>query len=476
MSKTKGLYKHLDWWLIGVYLILVLFGWMNVYSSLHTDEHQAIFDFSQKYGMQMIWILTSFVIAILIIYVINPRVYSVLSPIIYFSVLFLLFTVIFLGKEINGSKSWFALGPLSFQPAEISKISTALLLSYYMGRYGFKISKFKDAITVALIILVPMALIIMEKETGSALVYTGFIFVLYREGLSGWFLVFGIFIISLFVITLAFSPLVSIIFLILSLFVVDGYIRKKMFPRIVCAILIGAILSFIPAIMREMSLSFINNIQPEYAIMAILIPIVIWILIKSNRRRFKHIKYLVICFFCASAFIFSVDFIFTNILQPHQRARIENLLGIQEDLMGAGYNVHQSKIAIGSGGLIGKGYLQGTQTKFNFVPEQSTDFIFCTVGEEWGFIGSVILVSMYLFMISRIIILSEKQKDHFARLYGYCIASAFFMHFAINIGMTIGLVPVIGIPLPFLSYGGSSLWTFTALLFIFIRLDLDRWR
>jgi rod shape determining protein RodA len=476
MSNGKRIYHHLDWYLIGVYLILVVFGWMNVYSSLNTEEHQSIFDFSQKYGMQMIWIATSAIIAALILFVINPKVYTVLSPIFYFTVLLMLFAVIFLGKEINGSKSWFALGPLSFQPAEISKISTALLLSYFMGRYGFKLNKLKDASIAALIILIPMLLIIMEKETGSALVYIGFVFVLYREGLSGWFLLFGIFIISLFVITLAFSPLVSLIFLILSLFVVDGYIRERLFPRLICAILTGTILSFIPAIMKQMSLSFISKVKPEYVIMAIIIPFAIWILIRYNKKRIRHIKYLIICFFCAAAFTFSVDFIFNNILQQHQRARIENLLGIQEDLMGVGYNVHQSKIAIGSGGLIGKGYLQGTQTKFNFVPEQSTDFIFCTVGEEWGFIGSIIIVALYIFMISRIITLAEKQKDHFARLYGYCIASIFFMHFAINIGMTIGLAPVIGIPLPFLSYGGSSLWTFTAMLFIFIRLDLDRWR
>ena len=476
MVKGKRVYNHLDWYLIGVYLILVIFGWMNVYSSLNTEEHQSVFDFSQKYGMQLIWIVTSAIIAALILFVFNPRIYTVLSPIFYITILLLLLAVIFLGKEINGSKSWFALGPFSFQPAEISKISTALLLSYIMGRYGFKMNNLKDAAMVALIILAPMLLIVMEKETGSALVYVGFIFVLYREGLSGWFLVFGLFIITLFVITLAFSPLVALIFLILALFVVDGFIRKRLFIRIICALLIGTILSFIPPIMRQMSLSFISTIQPEYIIMAILIPIALWILIRYNKKRIRHIKYLIICFFCASAFTFSVDFIFDNVLQQHQSARIENLLGLQQDLMGVGYNVHQSKIAIGSGGLIGKGYLQGTQTKFNFVPEQSTDFIFCTVGEEWGFVGSIIVISLYIFLISRIITLAEKHKDNFARLYGYCIASIFFMHFVINIGMTIGLVPVIGIPLPFLSYGGSSLWTFTAMLFIFIRLDLERWR
>ncbi len=229
MVKGKRVYNHLDWYLIGVYLILVIFGWMNVYSSLNTEEHQSVFDFSQKYGMQLIWIVTSAIIAALILFVFNPRIYTVLSPIFYITILLLLLAVIFLGKEINGSKSWFALGPFSFQPAEISKISTALLLSYIMGRYGFKMNNLKDAAMVALIILAPMLLIVMEKETGSALVYVGFIFVLYREGLSGWFLVFGLFIITLFVITLAFSPLVALIFLILALFVVDGFIRKRLF-------------------------------------------------------------------------------------------------------------------------------------------------------------------------------------------------------------------------------------------------------
>ena len=475
MGQNNSIYKKLDWWLILCYLLLVFIGWLNVYSAIFNDEHSFILDFSQRYGMQFVWIITSLILGVIIIFFINPKVYSVLSPLIYLFVVILLFAVIFIGKEFNGSKSWFVIGPVGFQPAEISKISTALFLSYIMSRYGFKLSKMKDAIKAAAILLVPMLFIVLEKETGSALVYAGFIFMLYREGLNGWILAFGFLAILLFVITLAFSSYTAIICLFTLLAILNGIIGHQLMKHIALTAILVIFLAFLPKILSYEFLDFIPEMPLEYWALAVMVPIIIYTLVKAVKKKLHHVKLITTCFFLSVMFIFSVNFIFNNILQPHQRSRIENLLGIEEDLKGAGYNVHQSKIAIGSGGFSGKGFLEGTQTKYNFVPEQSTDFIFCTIGEEHGFIGSVFVIFLYMFLIIRLIILSERQKDSFNRIYGYCVAYCFFMHFFINIGMTMGLVPVIGIPLPFLSYGGSSLWSFTILLAIFLRLDLERW-
>ena len=461
--------------LVICYLMLVFIGWINIYAAVYSPEHSSIFDISQRYGMQFIWIMTALILAVAILFVINPKVYSVLSPPIYLGVCLLLVAVIFLGKEVNGSNSWFQIGPVSFQPAEVSKISTSLFLAYIMSKYNFRLGNMRDALSVALTILVPMAIIVMEKETGSALVYCGFIFLLYREGLSGWVLVFGILSIVLFVVTLAVSSLAAIIILFVLAGTINGIYTRKLMQHLIVIVPTAILLGFLPAI-AEKWIPSLDGFKFEYIALGTTIALALAAPVIYKGKRGRHLKYLLAGFFCSIALIFSVEFIFNNILQPHQRSRIENLLGITEDLMGAGYNVHQSKIAIGSGGFAGKGFLNGTQTKFDFVPEQSTDFIFCTIGEEWGFLGSVLVVGIYLFLISRLIILSEKQKDRFARIYGYCVACCFFMHFSINIGMTMGLVPVIGIPLPLLSYGGSSLWSFTTLLFILIKLDMERWR
>lgn len=461
--------------LVICYLMLVFIGWINIYAAVYSPEHSSIFDISQRYGMQFIWIMTALILAVAILFVINPKVYSVLSPPIYLGVCILLVAVIFLGKEVNGSNSWFQIGPVSFQPAEVSKISTSLFLAYIMSKYNFRLGNMRDALSVALTILIPMAIIVMEKETGSALVYCGFIFLLYREGLSGWVLVFGILSIVLFIVTLAVSSLAAIIILFVLAGIINGIYTRKLIHNLAVIIPTAILLALLPAIAGKWIPS-LSTFKFEYAAMGVTASLALAAPAIYKGKRGRHLKYLLAGFFCSIALIFSVEFIFNNILQPHQRSRIENLLGITEDLMGAGYNVHQSKIAIGSGGFVGKGFLNGTQTKFDFVPEQSTDFIFCTIGEEWGFVGSVLVVGIYLFLISRLIILSERQKDRFARIYGYCVACCFFMHFFINIGMTMGLVPVIGIPLPLLSYGGSSLWSFTTLLFIFIKLDMERWR
>ncbi|MEF9931000.1 MAG: rod shape-determining protein RodA [Bacteroidales bacterium] len=476
MGRNNVSIRHIDMPLVLCYLFFIIIGWLNIYSAVYTDEHSSIFDFSQRYGMQFIWIITAIILACSILFLFNPKIYSVLSPLMYIGVVLLLFAVIFLGKEVNGSKSWFVFGPFGFQPAEVSKICTSLFLAYVMSKYGFKLLRTKDAISVAIILLVPMLIIILQKETGSALVYCGFIFVLYREGLSGWFLIFGLLIIFLFVITLSISPLVAIICLFTIVWLVLGFLQKKLLQYLLQVIPVIVLLSFIPRLLQIEFLHKLATIKIEYWALILIAPLLLYGIIIGVKRKIRQTKVIFLSFICSVALIFSVDFIFNNILKQNKRARIETLLGIEEDLMGVGYNVNQSKIAIGSGGFWGKGFLEGTQTKFNFVPEQSTDFIFCTIGEEWGFIGSTIVVALYMFLIARIINLSEKQKDNFTRLYGYCVASCLFMHVFINIGMTMGLIPVIGIPLPFLSYGGSSLWTFTILLFIFIRLDLERWR
>ena len=469
-------YKKLDWQLILCYLTLMVIGWVSIFSAVYDEEHGHILDITQRYGMQFIWIVTSVGIAFLALFVINPKIYSTLAWLIYGGSLFLLLAVIFFGIEVNGSNSWFEFGPVRFQPAEISKIATTMALASLMSGYNYRFKSIDVIAKIALIILVPMAIIVMQKETGSALIYSAFILMLYREGLSGWYLSLGILAILLFLITISFSPFIAVIVLTSILVVARGFLSRRALVHLF------TLAAFLPLMILSPRLGDIPTISqkvnlPDIAwLLMVIMPFLLIHLISAFKSKFKLYWNIAFCFFLGVIMIFSVEFFFERVLKDHQRARIENLLGINVDLKGAGYNVHQSKIAIGSGGFSGKGFLQGTQTKFNFVPEQSTDFIFCTVGEEWGFVGSSFLIFLYLFMIIRIYNLAEKQKDTFNRIYGYSLASIMFLHFFINIGMTIGIMPVIGIPLPFVSYGGSSLWSFTLFLFIFIRLDLDRWK
>jgi rod shape determining protein RodA len=469
-------YKKIDWPLILCYLILCFTGWISIFSAVYDQEHSQILDMSQRYGMQFIWIVSSFVIAFLVIFSVNPKLYTTLAWIIYGGSILLLIAVIFFGIEVNGSNSWFEIGPVRFQPAEASKIATTLALASLLSSYSFRLKSTQGLIKVGLIILVPVAIIILQKETGSALIYGAFIFMLYREGFSGWVLTLGILAIALFLITLSSSPF----FAILTLFSLMIIARGVLCGRAVLHLFILALylpLMFFSPMLGNLPLIAGNITLPQEAWLAITIaPGLIYHLISAIKSRLIIHWNILVCFIASVFLIFSVELVFEKVLQNHQKSRIENLLGINVDLKGAGYNVHQSMIAIGSGGFSGKGFLQGTQTKFNFVPEQSTDFIFCTIGEEWGFLGTSFIIFIYLFMIIRILNLAEKQKDVFNRIFGYSLSSILFMHFFINIGMTIGIMPVIGIPLPFVSYGGSSLWSFTLFLFIFIRLDLNRWK
>ena len=421
-SMNRSLKQTVDWRLVIGYVILVLVGWLNIYASIHSENPSSIIDWSCRSGKQFVWILSSFALAVMILFVLSPRLWEVISTPAYLFVVFLLILVIFVSKDVKGSHSWFEFGPVKFQPAEISKITTSLLLASVMSKPTFRIGKMKGLIAAAFIIGAPMLIIVAESETGSALVYVGFLVMLYREGLSGWYLCILGAAILLFILTLTTSWWISLI--VLALISLSYYLDVLRHTR------------------RE-----------------------------SRMVRRKALRRTLLAFAAGVAFVFATDFIFENILQPHQRARIEVLLGMKEDPAGVGYNVRQSKIAIGSGGLFGKGFLNGTQTTFGFVPEQSTDFIFCTVGEEWGFIGCTFVIVLYALMIFWIIQDAEKAREAYTRIYGYCLACCLFMHLFINIGMTVGLMPVIGIPLPFLSYGGSSLWAFTTMLFIFLALN-----
>lgn len=415
----RGLRQTIDWKLILCYISLVLIGWISIYASVHSTEPSSIFDLSCRSGKQFLWFGISLTAGVLILFVLNPRFWEAVPLVLYLLVLFLLILVIFVSKDVKGSHSWFELGPVKFQPAEISKITTSLMLAFVMSRQGFKFNTAKGFLTVAAIIGLPMLSIVAESETGSALVYVGYIFVLYREGLSGWWFIYIGMAVILFILTLTTHWWLSLIFLcVFFLFLCLALLRGR----------------------------------------------------SSRKLRRRRITLLVLSFFAGAAMIFATDFLFNNVLQDHQRKRIEVLLGMKEDPSGVGYNVRQSMIAIGSGGFLGKGFLNGTQTTFGFVPEQSTDFIFCTIGEEWGFVGCLVVILLYIYMIYRLVEDAERSRSAFTRIYGYCVASCLFMHLFINIGMTIGLMPVIGIPLPMLSYGGSSLLAFTILIFIFLAL------
>ena len=467
--RNRSLAKTVDWWLVACWVVLVLIGWANIYASIHSTEPSSIFDWGCRSGKQFVWIMTSVGIAGLILFVIPPRVYEGLSVPIYLFVLLLLVAVIFLGIEVKGSRSWFAFGPVRFQPAEISKISTSLLLAAVMSQLGYRIGRFKDFVITALIILIPMGIIVLQSETGSALVYVGFIFMLYREGLSGWLIfMVGMAILS-FILTISVSPYVAVLTLAgVASLCICLYSGRFKWWLILCVPLL-VLFAFVPKLFALVPwLAAINPLWVLLGVMLLSLPFVAFQAFRE-RNTFTHLA--IVSLLAGLLLVFSADFLFNDVLQDHQRKRIEVLLGMKEDPSGVGYNVNQSKIAIGSGGFFGKGYLGGTQTTYGFVPEQSTDFIFCTIGEEWGFFGCTLVILLYVFLMWRIIHDAERSREAFTRIYGYCTACCIFMHLFINIGMTIGLMPVIGIPLPFLSYGGSSMWGFTAMLFIFIALD-----
>ena len=477
MSPGRTLYAKLDWTLILCYILLAVFGWINIYASTYSEGGEGMFSLATRSGNQLMWIGIAAVTAFVIIFVLGSRFWRTVSWPLYGLSVLLLAAVLLFGHEVNGSRSWLTLpGGFAIQPSEFSKIATALCLSRIMGSYGFKLANTEDFLKVAAVIVIPVGLIVLEPDVGTVLVYCSLVFMLYREGLPGKILGFAGLAILLFLMTLKFSPSVS---LLITAGITCATIVMASRYRIRAALISAAAITaaaFIPRLFRIESVARLGLPSPEYWILGLMVIAAAVMAAICILKKIRGWTRFLLIPAVSVALIFSVDFIFHNVLKPHHRDRIENLLGISEDPMGAGYNVNQSRIAIGSGGLTGKGFLQGTQTKFNFVPEQSTDFIFCTIGEEWGFVGSIAVLAVFLIMIMRIVTTAERQKDRSIRVYGYCVASYLFMHVLVNIGMTTGIMPVIGIPLPLISYGGSSFLTFTILLFIYIRFDLERWK
>lgn len=416
-KKAHGIIKNIEWKVVIAFLFLILTGWISIYAAVYDGEHSNIFDFSCRYGKQLVWIIASLVIAMFVM-VTDPKFFSQTSYLIYALCIGMLLIVLATGSVTKGARSWLGVGEFGIQPSEFAKLATALALAKYLSTINVDMDKWQTKLTAIGIVALPMLLVLLQNDTGSALVFFSFIFVLFREGLSLYVLIFGAVAILLFILALLFNPYILSIILVATILITYFVIHRR-------------------------------------------------------NRKTKFIYFLGILVFCVTV-VFGVRFGYNEVLGSHQKDRIEVLLGQKQDFKGVGYNVNQSKIAIGSGGLLGKGFLQGTQTKFNFVPEQDTDFIFCTIGEEWGFVGSIIIVFVFVWLCVKIIKMAEHQRSNFARIYGYGIAGIIFFHFFVNIGMTIGLLPVIGIPLPFISYGGSSLWAFTLMLFIFIRQDAAR--
>ena len=467
-SRSNNLLANIDWVSILLYLLLVFIGWLNIYAAVYDENHSSIFDISQKYGKQLVWIGAAFVLAFLVLLT-DSKFFTTFSMVIYGIMIFLLIAVLFLGTETKGARSWFEIGDFRIQPAEFAKFATNLAIAYVMSRHNFKVMRFSSLLTIGLILALPSGLIILQNDTGSALVYSSFILVLFREGLHGSILLLCFVAAAIFIMALLYSPFTVLLVIIGGTLIAFYYYRHDIRELFQIILFIGCGFGLFALIKWIFNLS----ISDYYMLLIVYVITSITAIYPIYKRKMKNmITLLLISWLCVGAAP-SVNYAFDH-LQPHQQDRINELLGIRVDPKGTGYNVTQSKIAIGSGGLLGKGFLQGTQTKLNFVPEQSTDFIFCTVGEEWGFMGSMIVIALLTAFILRIIKLAERQRSSFSRIYGYGVASILFFHVAVNIGMTIGMVPVIGIPLPFFSYGGSSLWSFTILIFIFLRLDANR--
>ena len=476
-DNSGNLLRSIDWFTMVLYLILIVWGAVSIYAATYDFDKASMFSLDEFSGKQFMWAGLSFVLG-LVLLLIDRRIYEAYAYPIYGFMILLLIITIFIAPDIKGSRSWLVFGPVSLQPAEFTKFATALALAKLFSTYGYSLKGWRNIAIAAGIIVLPILCILLERETGSALVYTSLVFVLYREGLSGFVLFAALCAVVYFVVVLKFAatvvmgiPLGLFIAFIMVMAVIVGMLL--LYCR---SLVLGGrvLLGYVGSALLVWGLSalgvHINGYVYFFTVIGLSLVYLLYGMLHDDLRKVA----VTIGWAAASlVFMFLVNFAFNNILEPHQQMRIKVTLGIEDDLRGAGYNVNQSKIAIGSGGLFGKGYLQGTQTTFGFVPEQSTDFIFCTVGEEWGFVGCLVVILLYVFLIVRLIMDAERCRGHFARAYGYCVAACVFMHLFINVGMTIGLMPVIGIPLPLLSYGGSSLWAFTILIFIFLALYRD---
>lgn len=480
MSRSGSIVKRIDWPTVIMFLGLVLFGWLNIYAAGYNYDQTSIFDFSLRAGKQFVWILTALVMGGVIL-IINDKAYDILAYILYaVMIVILLITPVF-AHNVKGSLSWLSFGPISIQPAEFAKVITALAVAKFMGQYEFRVRSWRDWIIPFALIGVPALIImILQRETGSALVLLAFLLVFYRKGMSGYVLWICAIAVAFFILVIRFGqtslPIgegnVGVFTCgIILVAIVFHFIHQNHRKPASSLIVLGAIL-FVYAAVCVLCLWF--KINMNLVTLIILSLLVVYVGILSVRYRRWNLLLVMLFAILSVGYIQASDFVFQKVLKPHQRTRIEVLLGMRDDPSGAGYNVNQARIAIGSGRFLGKGYLQGTQTKLRYVPEQDTDFIFCTIGEEWGFVGSCLVLLVYMGFILRLIRIGERQRNQFSQVYAYAVACIFLFHLLINVGMVLGLLPVIGIPLPFFSYGGSSLWGFTILLFILLKLDAVR--
>lgn len=479
-NERRSLWRSVDWLTIGVYILMVIAGWLSICGASYEYDTTGLFDPAGRPGSQLIWIGTALVVGFIIL-MLERDVYEAFAYPVYGLTILLLVATIFLAPDIKGSRSWLVLGPIRLQPAEFAKFATALALARLMNSYNFNLFTVRNFGLVLLIILLPMGLVLMQKETGSALVFLAFALVLYREGMSGYLLLSAVCAVTYFVAVMKFDStllgntpagqlIVSIFTLVIELLLIAGVSRHRHDRLTLRIFFYGLSATLVTAIVASLYLP-VNFV---WVLVAVIVTSSLVLIVQAIvRLSWRHA--LIALFALSSvAFMMSVDYVFNDMLEPHQQQRIRVSLGLEDDPSGSGYNVNQSKIAIGSGGLLGKGFLNGTQTKLKYVPEQDTDFIFCTVGEEFGFVGSLVVLVLFGTMIVRLIYLAERQDTLFGRVYGYSVASILLFHLVINVGMVLGLTPVIGIPLPFFSYGGSSLWGFTIHLFIFLRIDASR--
>lgn len=480
VDRDSSLLKSIDWFTILLYVLLMIGGWFSVCGASYDFGAVDLFSLDTRSGKQLLWIVCSCGLGFVLL-MLEERLYETLTNVIYAAMMLLLVVTIVIAPDTKGSHSWLILGPVSLQPAEFAKFATALCVARYMNSYGFNIHNWKNFLKAVAIVVLPMLLIIMQRETGSALVYTSFFLMFYREGMPGSILFSGISAVLYFVIGLRYQDVLFLhdstsvgrfSVLLMALVFVIGMVRNYCHNNKVFWVLLisGLGTTLLALLFAEWNIPF----DITYIQLAILLFAILYLCYWGMRERLVEYFYIALFALVSVGFHYSTDYVMNNVMEPHQRTRINVLLGIEEDLAGAGYNVNQSMIAIGSGGIWGKGFLNGTQTKLKYVPEQDTDFIFCTVGEEEGFVGTTSVLLAFLVLILRLFALAERQPTKFGRVYGYSVLGILFFHLFINVGMVLGLTPVIGIPLPFFSYGGSSLWGFTILLFIFLRIDAER--
>jgi len=469
MIDKLNISEEIDWTTVGLYLLLVFFGWMNIFASSYNEQFTSIFDIRQNYGEQLLWILASFILIILL-FAIDHRFYHYFAYVIFGVSILLLLSVLVFGVEVNNSRSWIRIMGFNLQPSEFVKITTALAIARYLSEYNVRLWTWKSMMVMGVLIGLPVALIAIQPDWGTALVFSCFGLLLYREGMPGWILASCMFVATLFLMTLLMSNITVIIILIIFALIGYGIINSTIRQSIIASLIL---IFFYLALHFSLPWLPIKPTVYQMLLISLGLSSVVFLFLAAIKKA-KGVLLVLVFLYSFIGFTFTVDYVFHTILKPHQQTRMNILLGTETDIRNVGYNLNQSKIAIGSGGFAGKGYLKGTQTKLDFVPEQSTDFIFCTVGEEWGFLGTTLVILIYTGLLIRILLLAERQRSQFARIYGYGVACILFFHFAINIGMTIGLFPVIGIPLPYFSYGGSAMLAFTLLLFILVRLDSVR--